>query len=175
MRIICFACLKTTGPLHIGAGRGEDASLDQPVIRNLSGLPFIPGGTLAGAFTSFLGEDADTKLKWLSTPSDTDTQPSPLVMDDAIPIEGQQDLLRWPVEVRDGNTLHRRSLTVMENHHFQKEVLPVGTLFCFSCRIDLDEETECNKFIDQMGRFLKNGGQLGGNKTQGRDTGDLMA
>ncbi len=158
-RTLVFSLIELTSPLHIGGGT-YTAYTYQPVIRDSRDIPFIPGGTLSGSFASSLDEKA--KKAWLALPQDNDTPPSPLIFNDAYPIPKQSVALYYPVEVRDQVTLSRDSLTAKEDHHFNMEVLPIGAVFCFFCRIDLEDNESTKEFLEKISQFLASGDALGG-------------
>lgn len=166
-RVCIFSLLKLTSPLHIGSGRVDDPFSDQPVIRDSRKIPFIPAGTLAGMFSSFL--DAGLKEQWLGIPprKEQDPMPSPMVFDDAYPLQKQIEALRYPVEIRNQVSIQRNGLTAKEDHHFTMEVLPVGTVFCLFCRIDLETTEQIKRFKEKMEVFLSAGGEFGGKKNAG--------
>ena len=53
-RLLCYARLRLTSPLQIGSGSRNNPFTDWPVVRDVRGVPFIPGGTLAGALAASL-------------------------------------------------------------------------------------------------------------------------
>lgn len=168
-RLLCFSILEMESPLRLGSGTQDDPFSDQPVLRDVRNIPFIPGGTLAGAFAATL-RDTETKKEWLGTPADPETPPSSLIMDDAKPLPAQEKLFTWPVEIRDSVTLLRHNLNAKQEHHFQGEVVPVGTCFCFFCRYDFSLKEGMEKFKNKMRSFLFSGGHLGGKKNAGGGT-----
>lgn len=168
-RLLCFSILEMESPLRLGSGTQDDPFSDQPVLRDVRNIPFIPGGTLAGAFAATL-RDTETKKEWLGTPADPETPPSSLIMDDAKPLPAQEKLFTWPVDIRDSVTLLRNNLNAKQDHHFLGEVVPVGTCFCFFCRCDFSSKEDMKKFKDTMKTFLFSGGHLGGEKNAGGGT-----
>ena len=163
-RLVVFAKLILTSPLHIGSGK-EDFFSDQPVIRNTGGKPYIPAGTLAGSFAASI--DEKQKNNWMGNPTGSeDPNVSSLVMDDAFPLPEQAARLLWPVEHRFHVTLMRESLSALPDHHFNTEILPVGTIFIFSCRCDLTDDVKA--FKEALKRFLATGGKLGGKQNAGQ-------
>lgn len=171
-RVLIYSILELASPFHLGSGRVDDVFSDQPVLRDGRDRPFIPGGTLAGAFRTSLS--SVDKARWMGgDPGDPDSlQASALVIDDAGILPEQSDILRWPVEIRDQVSLERTTLSALTEHHFTMEVLPVGTRFVFSCRCDMDSSDDASAFINAFKRFLARGGRLGGkqNSVQGRWT-----
>lgn len=155
-RLMILARLKMTSSFHTGSGNWDNPYTDQPVLRDTSGRPFISGATLAGN----LGADLslEQRKKWLGS---SEGGSSRLIIDDAYPLPQQLERLLMPVEVRSRNVLDRDSLTVIDKSFFNIEVLPAGTVFRFSCRCDLDKETELDEFKEMATSFFSNGGILG--------------
>jgi CRISPR/Cas system CSM-associated protein Csm3 (group 7 of RAMP superfamily) len=171
LRLLCFGIIELQSSLHVGGNPGGDTYSDQPILRDVAGIPFISGGALAGAFAACL--DSSKKEKWLGITSDKktqkDTPPSLVTFNDVYPLPAQRELLTYPVEIRDGVTIMRRSLTAKEDHHFQTEVLPVGTAFPFFCRADLacGKNGTSAEFKNKMEQFLLSGGSFGGKTNAG--------
>ncbi|MEW6386135.1 MAG: RAMP superfamily CRISPR-associated protein [Thermodesulfobacteriota bacterium] len=167
-RLVCLARLRLTSPLQIGSGRQDIPFTDRPVVRDVRGIPFIPGGTLAGALAASLNK---RWRDWLQ-PADKKEEakppkPSPLIVDDAYPLPAQEKSLRWPVEIRDQVTLKHDTLTAKPDHYFRPEVLPVGTIFRFACRGDFRSSRKAEGFLQELGKFLAGGGALGGKQSSG--------
>ncbi len=165
-RIIVFTRLQLLSPLQIGSGE-ENPYSDQPVLRDSRGIPFIPGGTLAGSFSSVLTEDQ--KTAWMGQPLDQGSPPkvSSFIFDDAYPLEEQRSILQYPVEQRFLNTLIRDTNTGKPDHHFSAEVLPVGTQFCVACRCDVHSEKEKAEIKKALVSFLSQNRRLGKSKNSG--------
>lgn len=163
-RTLIYVKLQLESPLHLGSGRDEDPFSDQPVLRDICGVPIIAGSSLAGSFAASLANDK--KYDWMGIRPE-DPQASPLIMDDAAPVPAQAAALRWPVELRSQVSLERASLTALPDHHFNMEVLPLGVIFCLSCRCDLDDTEAEEEFLAAMKKFLARGGRLGGKQNSG--------
>lgn len=169
-RLYCFSVLKLISPLHVGSGETRDPFSDQPVLRDVQGIPFIPGGTLAGAFGARL--TPDQRKRWMEgQPDNHDAKrnyPSRMVMDDAYPLLSQREALAWPVETRSANTLSRDTLTAKKDHFFQSEVIPVGSKFCFSCRCDFVDAVQKVAFKEALRLFLSTEPALGSKQNAGQ-------
>ena len=159
-----FSLLRLTSPMHVGSGADSHLA-DQPVIRDTRGLPFIPGGTLAGSFGALL--DQKRRTQWLEPHNNNRPLPSPLVFNDAFPIPEQEEALCRPVEIRAQVTIRRDTITALEDHCFTMEVVPPGTLFRFFCRIDLESYSETTEFLSEMKRFLETANPMGGKVRSG--------
>lgn len=97
-----------------------------------------------------------------------DPNVSSLVIDDAFPLPEQADRLLWPVENRFQVSLMRDSLSALPDHHFNTEILPVGTIFIFSCRCDLTTDNDIEAFNGALKCFLATGGKFGGKQNAGQ-------
>lgn len=75
--------IKALSPIHVGSGEAT-GDVDQPVIRDSIGIPFIPASSLKGAIKAYL----PTNLKGLlgSEPGERETKPSQVKIFDAYPI-----------------------------------------------------------------------------------------
>lgn len=164
-RLLCFALLEFTSPVHVGSGRLDDPYADQPVLRDSRGVPFLPGNSLVGTLAASLTDNPDL-LKWLRPVDSQGALPSPLVMDDAYPLPGQQQWLHWPVDLRSQVSLLRDSLTAKPDHHFSLETTPRSTTFCFSCRADFRKDTQMGDFCQHLQVFLASGA-VGGKQNTG--------
>ncbi len=165
-RVLIFAQLEMKSPLHLGSGEADDPFSDQPVFRSVRGDVVLPGSTMAGAFAA--GLDDALRSKWLGIEEEgRDSRASSLIVDDAMPPPAQKKPLRWPVEIRSLVSLDRATLSALPDHHFTREVVPVGTLFSFFCRCDVDDADEAKAFRGAMRDFLANGGSVGGNRNSG--------
>ncbi|MBU4445519.1 hypothetical protein KJ656_10625 [bacterium] len=171
IRLMCFSVMKLQSPLHFGTGDSDNPLADQPVFRNGKGLPVIPGSTLAGAFNFKVNLSDQEREKWLGISQQEselkEVPPSAFVFDDAEVIPDQENLLRYPVEIRDGVTIMRGTMTAKPDHHFQTEVVPVGTAFCFACRGDVSI-SDLDVVKKKIRQFLFDGGQLGGSQNAGQ-------
>ena len=169
-RLYCFSVLKLNSPLHVGSGETRDPFSDQPVLRDVQGIPFIPGGTIAGAFGARLSPKQ--RARWMEGRLDkydaNKHYPSNMVLDDAYPLPNQRGVLSWPVEIRSANTLVRDTLTAKKDHFFQSEVIPVGCKFCFSCRCDFVDIVEMAAFKEALRLFLSTEPALGSKQNAGQ-------
>jgi len=155
-RLMILARLKMTSSFHTGSGHWDNPYSDQPILRDTSKRPFISGATLAGSLGALLS--SEQRNQWLGSGEGGSSR---LIIDDAYPLPQQLARLRSPVEVRSRNALDRDSLTVIDKSFFNIEVLPAGTVFRFSCRCDLDKETELNEIKKMATSFFDKGGILG--------------
>lgn len=112
--------LVARSPLAIGSGEAGSIT-DQACARDGLGRLIIPGSALAGivrpAFERFpaWGSQALASL---------------LYVEDAVAVRSR------PVEVRDGVAIDRRTGTAAEHLLYSREVVPVGTLFAWTVRVE---------------------------------------
>jgi len=166
-RILIFAEIELTSPLHLGSGEADSPFSDQPVFRSVGGDVVLPGSSLAGAFAALL-TDETTRFDWLGIAAQgADSQASSMIVDDALPLPAQREALRWPVEIRSLVSLDRETLSALQDHHFNMEVVPVGTTFAFFCRCDVEGLEEKEKFLAAMRDFLSRSGSFGGKSNSG--------
>ena len=166
IRVLVFSELEMISSLHHGSGE-DCACTDLPVLRDSRRIPFISGNSLAGSFGASLEETQGTK--WLHPINDTNQEalPSLVTFDDAFPVKDQQEALKQPIEIREQVTQNRETQTALQDHHFNIEVLPVGTTFCFFCRFDATDTSEAEAFIKTIKHYLSKGGKYGGKRNAG--------
>jgi len=155
--------MEFVAPLFHGSGE-ESLFTDMPVLRDTRGLPFISGGALAAAFHR---AQPGHPSEWLGLDSKGEPVPSRILFDDAFPVPEQRQTLAHIVETRKRVSIERHSATAIEGAHFDLEVLPVGSIFLFSCRCDAADKTEAERMRNAMESFLAAGGILGGKTNSG--------
>lgn len=173
-RLLCFAILESLSPVQVGSGEPDSRFSDKPVLRDAAGDVFLPGSTLAGAFSR--GLDDYDKTQWMAShpsrkPKGADRKEPPVppssIFDDAYPIPDQQEALARPVEIRQLVTLDRGSLTAKPDHLISMEVVPAGTQFRFTCRGDFEDLSERDRFKARLRSFLRGPHALGGKSNSG--------
>jgi len=128
-RIFIGGTLVLTSPLCIGTGDRDDR-VDAPVLRDVAGIPYIPGTSLAGALQACLRDsftpvaELDTARFWGS--STDDGVQSAFVVGDATVSAGH---LEWPVEERDGVSIDAATGTAIDGHKYNFDVVPAGNSF----------------------------------------------
>jgi len=152
------ALIETQSPLHIGSGR-EDDQTDADVIRDMNGLPTIPGTSLAGRLRSVLtakkGQEAADRCFGFQLGADgqgSRLQVSFGVIVDAHgrPVEGLAtrsddsvlQLARRGV-VRQHVRLDEYGVADAEGHGcFNERAVPSGTRFWFELQLLVDSEVK---------------------------------
>lgn len=170
-RMCFFSLLECAAPMHHGSGEDTVRS-DMPVLRDSRQYPFVSGGALASAFASTVKDK--TYPRWFGRAGENQKDagenemiPAGIVFDDAVPLPVQIPALKEMVEIRQRVALEADSMTASHGGHFDLEVLPVGTVFRFFCRADVASTDEEDKLRDAITAFLRNGGVLGGQSSNG--------
>ena len=149
--------------LHVG-GVGGDVDTDLPLAVNGAGKYYIPGTSLAGVLRawfraailgdSVLGSD-DRDLREVEDlfgyASDDEQDPghaSKLIVDDAVVIGDVEH------EIRDGVGIDRQWGTAAEGIKFDRAVLPRGTRFSFSVRLETANQEEHDRLLGQLRTLL---------------------
>ena len=127
-RIVAEGELILTSPTLIGGG--DDLLIDNAILRDADGMPFLPGTSVAGVLRSALtnaGAEAGRMSTLLFGPEHDDPSPhqSFLLVDDGVLRPDAQ----VTAEIRDGVALDPRRGTVDVARKFDLEVLAVGTRF----------------------------------------------
>ena len=128
-RIFIGGTLVLTSPLCIGTGDRDDR-VDAPVLRDVDGIPYIPGTSLAGALQACLREsfasvaELDPARFWGS--STDDGVQSAFIVGDATVSTGH---LEWPVEERDGVSIDAATGTAIDGRKYNFDVVPAGNSF----------------------------------------------
>jgi len=142
-RIYVSGILTTQGPVLVGNGVDENSDCD--FVRDSSGLPILPGSSLAGAFRAALrdaGVHDDDKDDIFGTCDSDELRQSPLTLYDATlahtgsPDEALQMLrMRNQLRIRDSVRLEDNGRTVKDNGKFDFEVVESGVEFTFRCEL----------------------------------------
>lgn len=143
-RLILSGTLTLLSPAHIG-GTDSLSLLDQPILRDHAGCPYIPGTTLAGVMRAYVhqelgggNQEADSLVglfgcRW----QDDDGIQSPLIVADANLAEGYKGI----TEFRDGVRIDPTTGTVARQGtvgmKYDLELLPAGTRFNISFELIL--------------------------------------
>lgn len=163
IRVLLCAPIRLEAPWRSGAAQ-PSAHTDMPIRRDSRGLPFLSGSELASAFAR---PDATLPLSWLGKDDQGEPIPSKILFNDALPLPKQQPALAHMLEIRERVVIQRDTAATMMDGHFNMEVLPVGAVFCFSCRANAEDETEAKNMVAALETFLAKGGHLGGQTNNG--------
>lgn len=159
--------LEALRPLHVG-GLAGPVETDMPLARDGRGRLCIPGTSLAGALRSWMQERFDEALVdelWGSQKQDRGAASRIIVEDSA--------LESWDEEIWDGVGIDRQWGTAAEGIKFDRAILPRGTVFPFSLRMEVspgDEGTRHRAMLGHLVRAMLDGTgiQLGAGITRGQ-------
>ena len=167
-KIVVTGRLKLLSPLLICSGMMEaGSSIDMQLLKDKSGVPFIPGTSLAGVLRSFAEEYAPDAYEGLFGSEKTagkGTQQSAVCLRDVV-------LEQTEITVRDGVTIDPVTGTALQHHKFDFEAVERGAEGDFRMVITLRNvhfddvhvlQPELQRLIDGLLQLLANGIQLGG-------------
>lgn len=172
-RFIARIIIETKTPLNIGSGN-KGIKTDSLVLRDINGLPFIPGTTIAGLLRHTLGKDEDkymgsqqmgspliiTEAKML----DCDCT----VLDGIIPQEKlNSDFLANFIQlpIRQHAKIGHRGATV-KGGKFDEEVVLKGTRFCFEMEMLSDNKDDA-KFKELLNTLNSDTFRIGSGSRSG--------
>ena len=158
-RFLARIIIEAKTPLNIGSGNKSIKS-DSLVLRDINGLPFIPGTTIAGLLRHTLGNDED---KYMGSQQ----MGSPLiitgakmldcdgaVLDGILPQEklNSKFLVNFrQLPIRQHAKIGHRGATV-KGGKFDEEVVLKGTRFCFEMEMlsDKDDDAKFMELLDTL-------------------------
>ncbi|HLO88056.1 MAG TPA: RAMP superfamily CRISPR-associated protein [Nostocaceae cyanobacterium] len=152
-------------PIHVG-GIGGNPQIDLPLAVNGQGQYYIPGTSLAGAFSSWLEQERQANSIWgYQQEKNADGHASFIIVEDA-PIEGIN------AEIRDGVGIDREWGTAAEQVKYDRAVLPQGCKIPLNMTLELPIESERatdykNSFAALIKSLQKGEIRLGAAKTRG--------
>ena len=178
IRYIARITIETEGPLSIGSGE-KSITTDAPILRDINGLPFIPGTSLAGVIRhTFNSELVNTLMGWQSQESG---EGSRLTISDAKIIDSNGEVVdglapytadvvldayRW-LPIRQHVRIDHTG-AAEDQGKFDEEVVYKGTRFCFDLELIAEEdryEADFWRLIDVVdsSAFRLGGGSRNGN------------
>lgn len=156
-RYLAQFIIETVTPLQIGSGN-KSILTDSPVVRDINGLPYIPGTTLAGLIAHALGEEKEIYMGSQEEGSRIIVTEAKLLDKNGKALDGLIDISALDSESR--NFLkHFKILPIRQhvkiNHQgvtkdsgkFDEEVIIKGSRFCFEMEM-ISSENEQEKFYD---------------------------
>lgn len=172
-RFLVRIIIEAKTPLNIGSGN-KGIKSDSLVLRDINGLPFIPGTTIAGLLRHTLGDDAD---KYMGSQE----MGSPLVITEAKMLDGDgtvldgilsQDKLNSPflvnfrqLPIRQHAKIGDRGATV-KGGKFDEEIVLKGTRFCFEMEL-LSDKDDDPKFKDILNTLNSDTFRIGSGSRSG--------
>lgn len=182
---ICYLArilLEAETPLKIGSGSGNTLT-DTTVIRDVNGLPVIPGTTLQGILRHALRDDvlANRMMGWQTG---TDGRGSFLTISEAKlvdnygrPVDGLRDI---KAEIEKNEFLNRFANMPIRQHvrlsdkgtavnkaKYDEEVVVRGTRFCFEIQLDADNANGEHDFAIFLSHLNDNTFRIGGGSRKG--------
>ncbi|MBD2451576.1 hypothetical protein H6G76_31560 [Nostoc sp. FACHB-152] len=167
-RIKVSGKLIAQSPIHVG-GHGGNPQIDLALAVNGEGQYYIPGTSLAGAFSSWIEKERQANSVWgYQHPKDAGGHASFIIVEDA-QIQG----VNVNAEIRDGVGIHRKWATAAEKVKYDRAILPRGCEIPLNMTLDIPLES-AEKATDYKNTFsslitsLENGEiRLGAAKTRG--------
>jgi CRISPR/Cas system CSM-associated protein Csm3 (group 7 of RAMP superfamily) len=158
-RFLARIIIEAKTPLNIGSGN-KGIKSDSLVLRDINGLPFIPGTTIAGLLRHTLGNDADkymgsqemgsplifTEAKMLDSDG--------TVLDGIIPQEklNSEFLANFrQLPIRQHAKIGNRGATI-KGGKFDEEIVLKGTRFCLEMELlsDNDDDTKFKDILNTL-------------------------
>ena len=156
-RFLARIIVEAKSPLNIGSGN-KGIKSDSLVLRDINGLPFIPGTTIAGLLRHTLGKDEETYMG-------SQKMGSPLIITEAKMLDNNctvldgiltQEKLNSPflssfrqLPIRQHAKIGHRGATI-KGGKFDEEIVLKGTRFCFEMEMlsDKDDDTKFKELIE---------------------------
>lgn len=155
-RFLARIIIEAKTPLNIGSGV-KGIKSDSLVLRDINGLPFIPGTTIAGLLRHTLGEEEDLMMG-------SQEMGSPLIITEAKMLDSNGSVLDGiiPQEklcsdflvnfrqlpIRQHAKIGHRGATV-KGGKFDEEIVLKGTRFCFEMEM-LSDKDDDTRFIEML-------------------------
>ena len=161
-KIYYYVRMELLSPISIG--NGDDLLTDHDCLRNSKGMPFIPGSSLAGVFSHYLGEE----MLALFTPKIEDEyKQSPYYISDAnIVLDDKKRNVS--TSIRDGVKLKPDKIAE-DGAKFDFEIVESSTKFDFRIEVivrDHDNIDKMKKVVDVILHGLNSGEILLGYKSK---------
>lgn len=175
-RFLARIVIEAVSPLNIGSGE-KGIKSDSLILRDVNGLPFIPGTTIAGLLRhSIIAErkanetdkDYKKKLEDLRSPlMGSQDNGSPLIITEAKMLDSYGSALDGIIDqrkldksfldyyrelpIRQHAKIDHRGVT-REGGKFDEEIVLKGTRFCFEMEMlsDSDDDSEFKSFLDEL-------------------------
>lgn len=177
-RIVLEACT----PMLIGSGN-KSVKTDSLINRDVNGLPFIPGTTIAGLLRHAVSDDVAKRI--FGYQRGDEGKGAKLIFTEAkmtdansVPVDGLLD----KSNLEDGNKAFLESYFVLpirqhvrighggtaeENGKFDEEVIPRGTRFCFEMEMVSEDKDEEKLFKDVIAELCSQTFRVGGKSRSG--------
>lgn len=151
--------IEAKSPLNIGSGN-KGIKSDSLVLRDINGLPFIPGTTIAGLLRHTLGDDEEKMMG-------SQKMGSPLIITEAKMLDSDGSVLDGilsqerlnslflvnfrQLPIRQHAKISHRGATI-KGGKFDEEVVLKGTRFCFEMEMlsDKDDDTKFKELLNTL-------------------------
>ena len=161
-RQLARVVLELKTPLAIGSGN-KNIKTDSVVAKDVNGLPYIPGTTLAGLIRHALPEgEVQRQMGWQEKEGGEGSRliitEAKLLSADGTPIDGlssRQDAITRlcrELPIRQHVRINSQG-TAVEGGKFDEEIVPRGTRFCFECELLCEEK--CDDLMDKVIAILQ--------------------
>ncbi|WP_314126483.1 RAMP superfamily CRISPR-associated protein [Segatella maculosa] len=161
-RQLARVVLELKTPLAIGSGN-KNIKTDSVVAKDVNGLPYIPGTTLAGLIRHALPEGkVQRQMGWQEKEGGEGSRliitEAKLLSADGTPIDGlssRQDTITRlcrELPIRQHVRINSQG-TAVEGGKFDEEIVPKGTRFCFECELLCEEK--CDDLMDKVIAILQ--------------------
>lgn len=158
-RFMARIIIEAKTPLNIGSGN-KGIKSDSLVLRDINGLPFIPGTTIAGLLRHTLGEDEEKYMGSQKMGSPLIITEAKMLDCDGTVLDGiiPQTKLNSPflvnfrqLPIRQHAKIGHRGAT-QKGGKFDEEIVLKGTRFCFEMEMlsDKDDDTKFKELINTL-------------------------
>lgn len=174
-RFLARVVIEAAAPLNIGSGN-KGIKSDSLVVRDVNGLPFIPGTTLAGLLRHSLPqEEQEVLMGSRSCGSSLVITEAKIVDADGTPVDGIA-----PSEILDSEFLSRYKELPIRQHvkighrgatvrhgKFDEEIVLKGTRFCFEIEFVADNKSQESQIKKLLSCLLSDTFRIGSGSRSG--------
>lgn len=175
-RFLARVVIETKAPLNIGSGN-KSIKTDSLVLRDVNGLPFIPGTTIAGLLRHSLDKNEQDILMG------SQKEGSRLIITEARMVDENGNVLDGLLPEEKLNTeflSHFRKQMTIRQHvkidhrgtaekygKYDEEIILRGTRFCFEMEMISNDEKEAEKFKSLLNTFACDTFRMGSGSRSG--------
>ena len=172
-RFLARIIIEAKTPLNIGSGN-KGIKSDSLVLRDINGLPFIPGTTLAGLLRHTLGADESEYMG-------SQEMGSPLIITEAKMLDSDGTVLDGIISQEQLNSIfliNYRQLPIrqhakighrgatLKGGKFDEEIVLKGTRFCFEMEM-ISDDGDDTRFKDMLNTLNSNTFRIGSGSRSG--------
>lgn len=172
-RFLARIIIEAKSPLNIGSGN-KGIKSDSLVLRDINGLPFIPGTTIAGLLRHTLGKDEDQYMGSQQMGSPLIITEAKMLDCDGTVLDGilSQEKQNSPflanyrqLPIRQHAKIGHRGATI-KGGKFDEEIVLKGTRFCFEIEMLSDKENDA-KFKELLNTLNSDTFRIGSGSRSG--------